>query len=250
MPERVFSLIFDQDDVTWQSILVDLVRDEGMDPWDIDIGKLTERYWEVVSAFPKFDVKISGKVLLAAALLLRLKTTCLLEKDISELDALIASTQVPDELDDFYDQLEEQFISGAVPVGTSVPELIPKTPQPRKRKVSLDDLMSAFRKALEVRERRVLRQKEVPKVMNLPVKARDITLIIKSLYKQILVFIKREKRPLTFVELIPSEAKNDKITTFIPLLHLATPPHGKIDLRQKKPFGKIEILVLDKKAVS
>lgn len=243
MPERVFSLIFEQDDVTWQSLIVDLVRDEGMDPWDIDISKLADKYREVVSEFTKFDVRISGKVVLAAALLVGLKSTCLLEKDISGLDELIASTQLPDELDGFYDQLEEQFISGAVPAGAVVPELIPKTPQPRKRKVSLDELMGALRKALEVQERRVLRQKEAPKV-KVPVKARDITVIIKNLYTQIVEFIKKEKRPLTFVELIPSEEKKDKITTFIPLLHLATPPHGKIDLLQRKHFGKIEIVAL------
>lgn len=249
MTERVFSLIFEQDDVTWQSLLVELVREEGMDPWDIDISKLADRYRELVSHFTKFDVRISAKVVLAAALLLRLKSTCLLEKDISGLDALIASTQPLDELDSFYDHLEEQFLSGAVPAGASVPELVPRTPQPRKRKVSLDDLMGALRKALEVQQRRVLRLTDAPKV-NMPVKARDITEIIMSLYNRIVGFIKKEKRPLTFAELIPSEGKADKIMTFIPLLHLATPPHGKIDLLQRKHFGTIEIVALDKKAVS
>ena len=103
--------------------------------------------------------------------------------------------------------------------------------------------MSALRKALEVKDRRVLRQMQPPK-MEPPKKTRDITDIIKDIYLRILSFLKTEKRPLTFSELIPSENKSDKIATFIPLLHLATPPHGKIDLVQKKHFAEIEIVAL------
>ena len=248
MTERIFSLIFDQDDVTWQSLLVQLVREEGMDPWDIDLTKLSDRYYEVVGRIKHFDVRISAKVVLAAAILLRLKSSHLIDKDFNGIDQLIASTEPQQESDDFYANLEEEYLSGGVlasiPDG---PDLVPRTPQPRERKVSLDDLMGALRKALEVSEKRVLRQIEVPE-MKVPEKRRDITEIIKDIYEKILSFITREKRAITFEELIPSQGRKDKIATFIPLLHLSCPPHGKIDLLQDRPFGTIQIVSLEHKA--
>lgn len=247
MQERLFSILFDQDDITWQSLITQLVREEGMDPWDIDIAKLAERYRETIKKIKGFDVRISGKVLLAAALLLRLKSTYLLEKDIMGFDQLLASTQDEAMVDDFYSGLHDDFHgTGAGAGGSGVPELLPRTPQPRKRKVSLDDLMEALRKALEVRERRVLREIEAAGILDRPPKRRDISEIIKEIYEKVLSFIRKENRPLTFDELIPSDSRTDKITTFIPLLHLATPPHGKIDLLQKEAFGTIEIVALKK----
>ncbi len=246
MPERVYSLIFEQDDITWQSLLSELVKEEGMNPWDIDIGVLSDRYREMVSELQGFDVRISAKVVLAAALLLRLKSNHLLDNEVMGLDQLIASTEDQlEQFDSFYDQLEEEYLSGALETEASLPKIVPKTPQPRKRKVSLDDLMSALRKALEVKERRVLREMRQPTGIPALKKTRDITNVIKDIYTKIISFVKKENRPMTFEELIPTEgSKSDKISTFIPLLHLATHTKnapGRIELKQKKHFDTIRI---------
>ena len=50
---------------------------------------------------------------------------------------------------------------------------------------------------------------------------------------------------LTFSQLVPSGTKEDKIYTFIPLLHLSN--QRKIDLSQKEHFGEIEIMLHSKK---
>ncbi|MCK5140441.1 MAG: segregation/condensation protein A, partial [Thermodesulfovibrionia bacterium] len=49
---------------------------------------------------------------------------------------------------------------------------------------------------------------------------------------------------LTFSTLVPSETKEDKIYTFIPLLHLTN--QRKIDIEQYQPFGEIEIILRQK----
>ena len=46
---------------------------------------------------------------------------------------------------------------------------------------------------------------------------------------------------LTFSKLLPSEKKEDKIATFVPLLHLDT--REKITLDQPQAFGEIYILL-------
>ena len=55
-------------------------------------------------------------------------------------------------------------------------------------------------------------------------------------------------KDLTFTKLIPSETKEDKVFTFIPLLHLSN--RRSIDMHQNKPFGEIEIYLKSKKDIA
>ena len=57
-------------------------------------------------------------------------------------------------------------------------------------------------------------------------------------------FINTIKDKLTFAKLLPSESKEDKVYTFIPLLHLAQ--QHKIELVQDSPFGEIKVLLKKK----
>ncbi|MEK6828202.1 MAG: segregation/condensation protein A [Nanoarchaeota archaeon] len=61
-------------------------------------------------------------------------------------------------------------------------------------------------------------------------------------------FISALKDKLTFSKLLPSESKEDKVHTFIPLLHLAQ--QSKIELVQDIPFGEIQILLKKKEEES
>src|SRR3989344_3636282 len=87
--DRIFSMLTQKDEITWQTILYDLVKKEGMDPWDVDISRIAKRYIELVKALEEHDFRLSGKVLLAAAILLKLKSSKLVNEDINELDRLI-----------------------------------------------------------------------------------------------------------------------------------------------------------------
>ncbi|MCH7641008.1 segregation/condensation protein A, partial [Patescibacteria group bacterium] len=66
----------------WQVIIYDLIHTEQLDPWDIDIIILTRKYFEKIKEIDDTDFYISSKVLLAAALLLRIKSEFLLNKHI------------------------------------------------------------------------------------------------------------------------------------------------------------------------
>lgn len=233
MQDKIFELLFDKDEITWQTILYDLVRTEQMNPWDINISLLTQKYLEMLKKLKEMDFRLSGKVLLAAAILLKIKSNKLIG-DIGRLEELMTSTG--DE--EFYEDISdlEQFEKG------EAASLIPRVPQPRKRKVSIYDLVNALQKALEVKKRRVLRS--IPNMeIDIPKKKKDITLIIKEIYEKIKGFFIAGKR-LTFSNLVPSDKKEDKVYTFIPLLHLTH--QQKINLEQKEPFGEIEILLRNK----
>lgn len=238
--ERVFDILFNQDEITWQSILYDLVRTEQMDPWDIDISMLTKRYLEMVKNLKETDFRISGKVLLAAAILLKMKSNRLVG-DANQFEQMFAEPEAAE----LYDELEEEFQKITRP---ETPVLIPRTPQPRKRKVSIYDLVGALNKALEVKQRRVLNS--IPPLdVKVPERKREMTEIIKELYTSIKLLFSNGTKKLTFSRLLPSDKKEDKISTFIPLLHLANQDQRKIDLFQEKHFGDIEITLASNKAV-
>ena len=236
MQDKIFELLFDKDEITWQSIIYDLVRTEQMDPWDIDISLLTQKYLEMLKKLKEMDFRLSGKIVLAAAILLKIKSNRLIG-DIDKLEELMTSTGE----DEFYEDLTEEELQE-----TEEASLIPRTPQPRKRKVSIYDLREALQKALEVKKRRVLRSIPTGEI-NIPEKKKDITLVIKEIYEKIRNFFKTGKR-LTFSQLIPSDSKEDKVYTFIPLLHLTH--QEKVDLNQEEHFGEIEILLRSKKEVN
>ena len=90
MQDKLFDMLLQQDDITWQSMIHDAVRTEQMDPWDIDIAVLAARFLEMLKKFKEMDFRISGKIVLAAAILLRIKSYRLVSEDLNQLDQLIA----------------------------------------------------------------------------------------------------------------------------------------------------------------
>ncbi len=234
--ERIFQILYNEDEVTWQTLLYELVKKEQMNPWDINISLLTKKYIQTIKKLKELDFRISGKVLLAAAILLKIKSNRLLNEDLSELDRLL--TESEEELMEELDLEEPKQYDEKHP-------LIPRTPQPRKRKVSIYDLVNALEKALEVKRRRVLASIP-PMDVKIPKKSRDITQVIREVYGRIKAFFTNQKR-LTFSQLVPSNTKEDKIYTFIPLLHLTT--QRKIDINQREHFGEINIMLNTKKEV-
>ena len=160
-------------------------------------------------------------------------------EDLSELDRLLIGVE---------DEMEELSFDETAPTErlTEIPALIPRTPQPRKRKVSIFDLVEALERALEVKKRRLLHS--IPPLnLEAPKKKKDITEIIREVYGKIKeFFFKALPEKLTFSKLLPSDSKEDKVHTIIPLLHLAQ--QSKIELVQQIPFGEIEVLMRKREA--
>ena len=239
MQDRILDLLMNRNELSWQSMLYDLVKTEKMDPWDIDISLLGEKFLERLNKMKEMDLNISGKVVLAAAILLKIKSRRLVGEDLNYLDSLFAQSEESEE--GLYEELMGQ--------GTKEREkydpkkLIPRTPQPRKRKVSIYDLVSALQKAMEVKRRKIIR--EIPAMsIEMPENKFDLGSVIKTIYGRIKIFfITNRDSKLTFSKLLPQEpTKRDKVYTFIPLLHLTN--QRMIDLQQQEHFGEIEIDII------
>jgi segregation and condensation protein A len=234
MQDQILDMLLKEDEITWQTILFDLIKTEKMNPWDIDISILTHRYIEIVKKLQEINFSLSGKVILAASLLLKIKSDKLLTENIAAFDNLMYDHEELENPDDFIQEQQERLIN---------PKLTIKTPQTRKRKVSVNDLVFALERALEVekrRKQRYIRDAEVPDHIKVPEKKIDLGDKIITIYEKIKSFLKKENK-VTFTQLLPSQQKEDIIYTFIPLLHLDN--EKKIHLYQEKPFEEIDITI-------
>lgn len=237
--KQIFSILFDQDDVTWQTIIHELIAKEEMNPWDVDVSELAVKFLETLKQMKEMNFRISGKIVLASAILLKIKSKKLVDEDISALDQLIAGSE--EDIDLLEDLEESPIFRNEV---EEKPRLFPRTPQPRKRKVSVYDLVKALEKALEVENRRK-RFIAPHKPVQVPEKGVDMHSVMKTVYANVKShFEKQPNMKLTFEQLIPSEEKADKVMTFIPLLHLDN--QRKVDLLQKQHFGQIEVQMTKK----
>jgi segregation and condensation protein A len=236
MQEKLFNMLFEEDEITWQTMIFELVKSEEMDPWDINLKDLSSRFLIMVKDLKKFDFRISGKVILAAAILLRIKSSKLLDEDITQLNQLIAMTEVDE--DDIFEEIDGDYDYNQ-DITDDKFKLIPRTPQPRKRKVSVFDLVDALNKALDVKKRR--KKFVIPKnKLIVPEKTKDISVIILEIYEQIKLYFKQEKiKTLKFSKLIESDDRSDKVYTFVPLLYLDN--QRKIDLMQESHLEEINI---------
>lgn len=243
--EYIHDILMKQDEITWRSIILELIKTEKMDPWDINISLLSKMFIKTLKKMKEMNLHVSGKVLLCAALLLRIKSSKLIGDDLLEFDRLLASGENQDDMYSDEDYLHGELEQAGLNIDKNQMTLQPKTPQPRKRKVSVYDLIDALAVALTVRRRRILNQIQT-KDIKAPEKSLDISQLMGDLYNDVVGYLmKEEVDKVAFSTLVPGDSKEDKVYTFIPLLHLTTA--RKIDLDQKQHFGEIWVKLAKKK---
>jgi segregation and condensation protein A len=235
----------------WQAIIYDLIHTEQLDPWDIDIIVLTDKYFEKVLELEKeiadsdeleiTDFYVSSKVLLAAALLLRIKSEFLLNRHIKSIDEIL-----------FGKKEDKKYILERIEIDEEdLPILIPKTPLPRARRVTLTELINALNNAINTESRRIKREVSIkraqkisevdfPKFMKIDLKDR-----IKHLYARVLTSLKKKQlnpekhmNKVGYSDLIGKE-RQEKLASFLPLLHLSDTQ--RLWLEQEKHLDEIWI---------
>jgi len=229
-------MILEGDDIRWQTVIYELVRAGKVDAWNLNISTLTREYLKVLRNLERMNFKLSGKVILAAAVLLKLKT-----RELGMVEFVQHAEGVYEEEVEPLEEEEEAIIEAAKRYAP--PQLISKVPTGRTRPVTVIELMGALKKAIKVQERRVERHKQQVKD-RVPVKHKlhkvDIYKKIQRVYGKIkeLSYAGKENI-IEFDHLTRSGSAKDKVWTFVPLLHLAN--DEKVNLHQEIPFGKIFI---------
>jgi segregation and condensation protein A len=207
-------------DATWKDILMELVRKNKLDPWSIDIVEVIDKYLELVKTLKVMDLRVPANIILAAAILLRLK---------SEVVGITEEVIEQDE--------EPQVSRPAV----QIEDLIPKLRPPMKRRISLNELIEAMDEAMKIRETRSNRQVNTIS-MPIPFTHRDIEEEIEKVYN-VITKNADKKGMITFAQLIRAlNTTNVLLELFIPVLFLAS--KQRLQLLQSAFFGEI-IIALD-----
>jgi segregation and condensation protein A len=231
--EQVHDLIFGGE-IGWQEIIYDLIHTEQLDPWDVDIILLTNKFIEKIQKYEEVDFFVSSKVLLAASLLLRIKSEFLLNKYVRSIDEILFGSK------EKKDTRFERII-----LDEEIPELIPKSPMPRFRKVSLQELIDSLNKAITTENRRI--KKEIINTnalresgISLPKRKFDIKDKLKTLGEKLRGYfgLNKENKRISYTEFIGTD-KEERLTSFFPLLQMEN--NGEIWLEQKKHFEEIHV---------
>jgi segregation and condensation protein A len=229
--DQFFDLI-SSEELSWQSIIYDLIKTEQLDPWDIDLGVLADKYVQIIQQLEEANFFISSKVLLACSLLLRLKSEILINSYIQDLnDALYGRKD-----EKKYELERIEIDEGELPI------LSPRTPMARHRKVTLKELMTALNKAIDTENRRIKReikgrQAEKSALAIMPKSHVPLKVRIKSIFGIVTNHLNNGNEHLKFSHLAPS--KEEKLSSFVPVLHLAN--NGKMFLRQPAHFDEIHM---------
>lgn len=236
---QVYNIILGRDP-SWQSIIYDLVGSEQLDPWNIDLATLCKGYFEKIKQLEENGFHISSKLLLAAALLLRIKSEILLNKYIRDIDNMLFPRE--DEIAKIIERIE--IDEGDIPV------LSPKTPMARFKKVTLQELINALDVAITTESRRIDKEiakkqaermsyVDIPKFRRINIKER-----IRHFYARVLSGFKNKKGELKLpYSHFTGETKEEKIACFLPMLYLSN--NGKVWLEQESHYSEIWVYLYE-----
>ena len=204
-------------EATWKDVLLELVKRNELNPWDIDIVDLVEKYIGAVKRMKILDLRIPANIILAAAILLRLKSDMLeIEEKTEEAAA------------------EEEMMPPYVPVeGLSV-----RLRLPQKSRVSLNELIDALEEAMKLKELKeaqatAVESRQVPIFLSHPDVEVDVEKVLGLVKKNL------DGSKMVTYSLLCDSAKSESplLEVFIPLLFLAN--KNKVLLLQETFFGEI-----------
>jgi chromatin segregation and condensation protein Rec8/ScpA/Scc1 (kleisin family) len=131
---------------SWEDVIYYIVSVENIDPWNVDLVKLSTSFLAFVRKVRDLDFRIPAKIVFVSAILLKLKSENLMifdEEEETAAEKLLKEGKPFEELG-----LDPNQISLGYPM-----KRIPK------RQVTLEELMAALKAATRVKERRDIRHR-------------------------------------------------------------------------------------------
>ena len=231
--EQIHDILFNRE-IGWQELIHDLINTEQLDPWDINIILLTDKFLEKVHEVEEADFFVSGKVLLAAAFLLRIKSEILLSKHLKSIDEIL-----------FGKKEEKKSTFEKIELDEEIPELILRSPIPRLKRITLQELMDSLDKAITTENRRIKKEiinkrALIETSFSLPKKKFSIKNKIRDVYGNLLKYFQEDekRKKISFTKFV-GKSKEERIISFSPLLHLDH--QKKVWLEQEEHFGEFYI---------
>lgn len=205
-------------------ILIDMVVADEMDPWDIDIMDIANKFVEKVHEMERINLRLSGKTILTTSILLRMKSESLLGHDEEDSGGL----------EWFFDEYGQQVER------TDIPPMPVPLRRRTERKTTLFELISALQTALgeEMIRKNFPRKPRVSPIMHIEVDEEDITDKIDNVYEKVKA-LGEQYKVINFYDLILDPRKMAIIDLLLSLLYLDN--QKKIKVWQNELFGEIFI---------
>ncbi len=212
----------------WEETLEFLTAD--MEPGSIDVAVLADRYRQYIREMQQLDLSVSARAVRICAALLKMKTMALnYEEDEPQRENPM----------DFEGDLEMLEEADEGPVLEEGPELeIPVKPRP-KRRMQMDELKTALRDAMEVKERREQRQEERIEIdQQFQTQEQTINERINSLFSRLTSLVSGGDE-IRFNRLLDENTNEEKIEKFLHVLHLEN--DQKVTCKQEEFLGDLYV---------
>lgn len=245
-----------QEQVDGIEILVLMAKTGKIDPWNVDIVDVTDKYLSHLFQMKAQNLRLTGRTLLFAAILLRLKSNVLEGIDANQIEGIEENfDEFEPEDDNFFD--EEISTNNVV----SLDEVLQRRTSirlNRSRMVNLKDLIKqlqfyeeldrkqSLKNAHERAKRRVrsyarLTADDIVNLAHEEYIERSVDLLHENLKK---IFETQDKVELNTLTLLGL----DKISAYIALLFLTAEPSADIDLYQEEFYGELYAVPYKEKA--
>lgn len=213
---------------TWKQILLELIEQNKIDPWDIDIVQIADEFMARVKQMRALDLSIHANVILAAAILLKFKSdylryfTC---PPVEQPVSVVEDVQEPFEL----------------------PHLSLVSRIPPKRPVTLEELIAEMERVLKYESAEIKRipRGSITEIIDLNVEGEDIEKRMADVLARVRKNVD-ETGFATFSSILHEKTNVEIIYTLLSILHLAQ--NNIIDIYQEKLFGEILLSIIDSSA--
>jgi len=205
------------DQPAWKTILLDLVETEKMNPWDIDVIALTEKYIKKINDLSGHNLRVPANAILACAILVKTKSKYLRLSSLDDKEEIAVLTP-------------EQR---ALMLG-EVPDLMSNR-MAREGRITLDELVSSIEDIIQRTTPKKGAARNIPRMeinfdsSSIEEKMQEVFDLIKS---------KADSQGVVlFADLTGKEDIDSIVDTFLPVLFLMN--NGKIIAYQNEFFGTI-----------
>lgn len=223
-------------------ILIEMAKRGEIDPWNISVVDVTDRFLKRIEAAKKLDLRVSGRVLLYAAILVRMKAEAITleaigvedeteEMEYDQIYFLDEPVEFPKEFDEYtFDDVILEALTSR---------------RKRIRKITtLKDLIDELRRAEEVEKRRRRRKKRgkgeelsIDAALRVP-HEESLEEMISKVEKEVFEVLKK-KGSTTLFSLVKPVDVSALVDYYVSILHLAF--RRKVAISQEKFYGDIEI---------
>lgn len=212
------------DQPAWKTILIDLVESEKMDPWNIDVIILCEKYLKKISELEGNNLRVPANAILACAILVKTKSKYLKISSLQEEDEKVELTQEQKDL-----------------MLATIPDLMSER-MSREGRITLDELVMSIEDIIQRTNPKKNSSRNIPKI-----EINFDSISIEEKLDGVFDLIKQKvdsQGIVLFKDLVDSDEVDGLVDIFLPILFLMN--SGKVVAYQNEFFGEIFVQLIQK----